>query len=153
MWVIAQLVRYLPRVRHETLTKAIETPATNGLPLLLGPERASLYHRTLEDNCSIIMDTTSMKAVPERMLQNLRVLTDSQRDLWAKEASICELERQLKDAARQFYQLREAQEKGSTLALMPTSSGGCYRTWYPLAVLALTDVRCYVYPRPLLRWQ
>ena len=118
VWITQQLVLYLPRVRDETGSEKLKTPAMEGLDKLFGKDRAARYHDHLQVNCQVLVNGP-LRGLPMRMRSTLLVCSDAQRDYFAKEASICEDERELKDMARQYYKLAERKEKGSTLACTP----------------------------------
>jgi hypothetical protein len=122
-WIVGTLVRYLPHVRDETLSRHLETPATVGVVQLLGAERAAAFHDTLHVNVGVILLTTLHHVLTKRMKNNLTVCSDPLRDAFAKEACICEDDRELKDMARCYFELAQRQEKGSTQALTPSPSG------------------------------
>jgi hypothetical protein len=116
-------VRYLPSVRDETLSQPLHTPASVGLAHFLGANRAAAFHDTLQINVRVILQTTLHQVLTERMHNNLSLCSDALRDAFAKEASICEDDRELKDMARCYFDLTQRQEKGSTQALTTSPSG------------------------------
>ena len=117
-WIIPQLVRYLPSVRDETM-RTLTTPGMKKLVDVLGAERAARYHDTLYSNVCIILADSRLSMLSERMVYIIKAASDARRDLWAKEASTCEDERMANDLARQYFNLGENRERGSTLAKAP----------------------------------